>query len=359
MANRFPLVIDTDDGNRIKELPLGDNLNLEGSSIVNATNLNVQTITLNGSSLNNFSGSFADITGKPTTLSGYGIVDAFDGTWASLSGKPTVPSNIQDLANVESGTPADNQVLKYNATSGIFEFADTNVTLSLGQLTDTVVVNEQTGQVIKYNGATFVNDTVDWEEITNKPNFVTQGDTLDGDLVGSVFADNSTKVIDGITGHILTDTFGVHRGTNIDAGGDLLIKTDGSVNPSTITIRHHLSGETILNANVITLDAPEINATGTITAASFNGSLTTDDSLTIVDAITNSVTAINGTFTNLKGNLLTSDGAVVINTAGAGSIPETVTVQKLDDFITDFKAAVAASTDLADLQSRIAALTYP
>jgi len=359
MANRFPLVIDTDDGNRIKELPLGDNLNLDGSSIVNATNINVQTITLNGSSLNNFSGAFADITGKPTTIAGYGIVDAFDGTWASLSGKPTVPSNIQDLANVENGTPTDNQVLKYNATSGVFEFADTNVTLSVGQLSDTVVSNLQTGDVIKYNGATFVNDTIDWSEISNTPLFVSQGDTLDGDLVGSVFADNSTKVIDGQTGNVLTDMFGTYRGTFIDAGGDLLIKTDGQVNPSTITIRHHLSGSTILQANTITLDAPDINATGTITAASFNGSLTSDDSLTIVDATNSSVTATNGTFTNIKGSLLTSDGAVIINGSGVGSIPDTVTIDKLDDFINDFKAAVAAATDLADLQSRIAGLAYP
>ena len=33
--------------------------------------------------------SFASLTGKPTTIAGYGITDAFDGAFASLSGKPT------------------------------------------------------------------------------------------------------------------------------------------------------------------------------------------------------------------------------------------------------------------------------
>ena len=33
--------------------------------------------------------TFASLTSKPTTLGGYGITDAFDGTWASLSGKPS------------------------------------------------------------------------------------------------------------------------------------------------------------------------------------------------------------------------------------------------------------------------------
>ena len=30
MTNRIPLVVDIEDGNKIKELPAGDNLNLEG-----------------------------------------------------------------------------------------------------------------------------------------------------------------------------------------------------------------------------------------------------------------------------------------------------------------------------------------
>ena len=33
--------------------------------------------------------SFASLTGKPTTIAGYGITDAFDGAFGSLSGKPT------------------------------------------------------------------------------------------------------------------------------------------------------------------------------------------------------------------------------------------------------------------------------
>jgi len=36
-----------------------------------------------------FDGTFASLTGTPTTLVGYGITDAFDGTFASLTGTPT------------------------------------------------------------------------------------------------------------------------------------------------------------------------------------------------------------------------------------------------------------------------------
>ena len=55
-----------------------------------------------------FSGAFADLSGKPTTISGYGITDAFDGAYASLTGAPTIPTATSDLTN-DSGfiTSAD------------------------------------------------------------------------------------------------------------------------------------------------------------------------------------------------------------------------------------------------------------
>ena len=46
-----------------------------------------------------FSGAFADLSGKPTTIAGYGITDAFDGAYASLTGAPTIPTNNNQLTN--------------------------------------------------------------------------------------------------------------------------------------------------------------------------------------------------------------------------------------------------------------------
>ena len=43
--------------------------------------------------------SFASLTGKPTTISGYGITDAFDGAYGSLTGTPTIPTNNNQLTN--------------------------------------------------------------------------------------------------------------------------------------------------------------------------------------------------------------------------------------------------------------------
>ena len=66
MANRIPLVVDRDDQNKLKELPVGDNLNLTGSGIVGAANIEATGLTIAGVSYNPFSGSYNDLTNKPT-----------------------------------------------------------------------------------------------------------------------------------------------------------------------------------------------------------------------------------------------------------------------------------------------------
>ena len=58
MANRFPLIIDTDDGNKLKELPIGDNLNLAGSGIVNAGSIAATGLTIAGVAYGGFAGVF-------------------------------------------------------------------------------------------------------------------------------------------------------------------------------------------------------------------------------------------------------------------------------------------------------------
>src|SRR6056300_649836 len=69
MANRFPLVIDTTDGNKLKELPAGDNLDLRNSSIVRAQDItalgtiNAADITVNGNRL--VAQTFINLTDTP------------------------------------------------------------------------------------------------------------------------------------------------------------------------------------------------------------------------------------------------------------------------------------------------------
>ena len=81
MADRYPLVIDTTNGNSIKELPEDDNLNLRTNDIVNVQNINAlgiidaAEIRVNGESITNSDIVFEGITGNSpdnsTVVSGW------------------------------------------------------------------------------------------------------------------------------------------------------------------------------------------------------------------------------------------------------------------------------------------------
>ena len=58
------------------------------------------------SSFTTFDGAFSSLTGKPTTISGYGITDAFDGAFSSLTGKPTTISGYGITDALSAASPA-------------------------------------------------------------------------------------------------------------------------------------------------------------------------------------------------------------------------------------------------------------
>ena len=76
MANRIPLVVDTSDGNKIKELPINDNLDLTNSNLVGVNAISTQSITINS---------------QPFTLQ-----------YSELQGAPTIPADISDLTDTQS-----------------------------------------------------------------------------------------------------------------------------------------------------------------------------------------------------------------------------------------------------------------
>ena len=71
-----------------------------------------------------FSGDYADLTGAPTIPEDISELDdatnlLFDGAYASLTGKPTIPTNLDSLTDVVVTTPTTGQVLKYNGTNWV------------------------------------------------------------------------------------------------------------------------------------------------------------------------------------------------------------------------------------------------
>ena len=102
--------------------------------------------------------SFSSLTGKPTTLAGYGITDAAASSHThAFSSLTSVPTTL--------------------AGYGITDAASSGHTHALSALTGVTISSPTSGQVLKYNGTAWVNDTdstggggsVAWADITSKP----------------------------------------------------------------------------------------------------------------------------------------------------------------------------------------------
>ena len=176
-----------------------------------------------------------------------------------------IADTINGLADVDAGVPQDNDILLYSDITAKWESSP----LSLRTLPDVEADAILDGQILAWNAgiSAFV-----------PANNVGGGDTtFDGDLVGSVFTDDSSLVIDGLTGFI----YGTHFGSvNNSITGVEIIDAINNV----------LKGELVGNVNG--------NLRGDVAGSVFG-----DDSSILVDAVnskivgdvdSNSVTAQSG-----------------------------------------------------------------
>lgn len=219
MAARYPLVVDTTDDNKIKELPSGDDLNLTGNNVVNvvnvtatgtieATNVTVNStnFTVNGDSLDTvaFSGSYTDLSNRPTL---------FSGDYADLDNKPTLKTTIESLDNVGSTAPTQGQILVYDDGLGRYEPGSIGSsvlsTADLEDIGDVVLTGDRTSDILKWSGSGWINSRVEFSELTSTPTTLSGYGITDAlqtgsafDVKGSVFADDSTVLVDAVNGEI-------------------------------------------------------------------------------------------------------------------------------------------------------------
>jgi hypothetical protein len=143
MANRFPLVVDTDDGNKLKEIPIGDQLDLANSGIANLTELSVAG-ALSGATLSttgNISvGGNIVVTG--TTTLGVATISTVNATNINLGGE-TVRVPVQSDWNEEDNTSL--AFIQNKPDIG-------NVINSINDIGDVDTVGAVQGNILIYNG---------------------------------------------------------------------------------------------------------------------------------------------------------------------------------------------------------------
>ena len=224
MANRYPLILDTTDGNKIKELPSGDNLTLRESSILDVQNINAlgvinaPVITVNGQKL--VAQNFADLTDTPGTFVGsenYFIKVNATGTgieFRPLGDIATIDvDNIATSGNimpaVTESSNIGSTVLKYNQITAVA------VSANLTSYAGSIVFDATTGKV-SYSAlqgapaflSEFTDDigflrTSDLD--TTLAGLFDEGAVFNTDIKGSVFGDDSTLLVDGVTSIITGD----------------------------------------------------------------------------------------------------------------------------------------------------------
>ena len=390
MANRFPLVLDTTDGNKIKELPDGDNLDLTNSSIISVNDIN----------------SSGTISTSELLVRGF----------------PVKPVGFSDLIDTpEAFTDAENFFVKVNANGDGIEYRplgdlgtinvqnivgsgdiepDTNLTGNIGtdeRAWNRVRAVNLVGNLVDEQGSIVFNSTtglITYAAIGGAPQFLSEftddigflkiadlDDQLGSlfgsapfvsDLQGSVFGDDSSMLIDGISSLIVgnienetTTSTAVIAGdvnatnasitTSLDLTGSrtsnltmitpvtglggLTLTTSGDNQEELINIQPAATGEVNITADKIRFigDVVQpINASGGF-VGDLTGSVVSDDSTVIIDGVAGKIIAptvagpaffeddvivngnltIQGTTTEINSTTLTVDDLNVVVASGA------------------------------------------
>lgn len=217
MVNRFPLVLDADQGNRIKELPAGDNLNLRENSIVNVQDITstgiirAADIRINGERLkaqsildlsdtpDNFetSGSHVLTVNNNGTMIEFRSIDDLDSVGVDII---TVTERILPLNDKQT------DIGSYDKNFGIV-FAD-QIKGSIFDRNDNEIFNADTGELhysalsgapqflsefaddIGYLRIGRLNSRIE-EYLSNTP-------AIEADIAGSVFSSDSSIIVDSL-----------------------------------------------------------------------------------------------------------------------------------------------------------------
>lgn len=233
MANRYPLILDTSDSNKIKELPASDDLYLRNSNISEVQNItalgtiSAAQLTIAGSAV--FAQNFIELDDVPSTYSDAGgavlkVNSAGTGIeFATLNNfGDLVVDNITMNNNI---TPETNNIGSVGSETNKFnKIYATDVYASIRGNDGTLILDATTNQIsyALINGA-----PTSLSEFTNDTGFTTTADVqaevatvLDSlnvgnvDITGSVFGDDSTILVDGVNNLLSTHRLDQVAATN-------------------------------------------------------------------------------------------------------------------------------------------------
>jgi hypothetical protein len=206
--------------------------------------------------------TFASLTGKPTTIAGYGITDAFDGAFSSLTGKPTTVAgygitdavtptstttftnksgNISQWTN-DSGYLVNSDLSGYAQTSNLANVATSGNYSDLSG-TPTMYANSDVDSHLNISSAS-TSDVLSW----NGSDFAWVAQSSGGNTDKIEEGNSSVEVIDGgANGHVMFNTNGSDRWQVSNSGHILPEATETyDIGSATNKVRHLYLSDTSL-----------------------------------------------------------------------------------------------------------------
>ena len=104
------------------------------------------------------SGSYNDLTDTPTLST-----VATSGDYNDLANQPAIPANLNDLTDVNAGSPANGQTIVWNGTAWVAQTpaggGGTGTVATLNDIGNVGITAPEMGQVLTWNGTAWVNQT--------------------------------------------------------------------------------------------------------------------------------------------------------------------------------------------------------
>ena len=115
-------------------------------------------------------GSYDDLTGTPTLAT-----VATSGSYTDLLDQPSIPSNINDLGDVDTTTttPTTGDALVFDGTNFVPQAISGGGATTLDGLNDVDTTGAALNNVLKYDGTNWVDGYVDYSELTGAPTLAT------------------------------------------------------------------------------------------------------------------------------------------------------------------------------------------
>ena len=215
--------------------------------------------------------SFASLSGKPTTIAGYGITDAFDGAFSSLSGKPTTIAGYGITDALTLGTTAT------TALAG-------NTTFSFASLTGKPTTIAGYGITDAFNGAyssltgiptTIAHKNADIDIGSN--DFITTGKVLFANMYSALSDLPSATTYHGMFAHVHATggAYFAHAGNWIELANKSYVDTQVTAlvdsAPATLNTLNELAAALNDDANFATTITTSIATKAPAASPSFTG----------------------------------------------------------------------------------------